>query len=163
MKRFYFRLQRVLSLKEQRERMAELRQQQARAGLEAIRAECIHIEDEMQRLATDAAARLRESATLGTWQAHYEQAAFLSDVLTAAQRRAAEAEAQLQEANRLRIQASLEVEALRSLRTREWQDYRKEAARQQQNNLDELGLQRWRANRAAGPLASPDPRQGEAI
>ena len=103
----------------------------------------------------------RESATLGTWQSHYEQAALLGEMLTTAQGRAAEAEARLQEANRLRIQASLEAEALRGLRAREWQSYRKEAARQQQNNLDELGLQRWLAKRTTGPFASPDPRQGE--
>ncbi|MGH7168675.1 MAG: flagellar export protein FliJ [Gemmataceae bacterium] len=147
MKRFHFRMERVLSLKEQREKLAEMRQHQARARLEEAHTECTRIEGEMQRVAADAAARLRESAILGTWQAHYEQAALLGEMLTAAQRRTTEAEARLQEANRLRIQASLEVEALRGLRTREWQNYRKEAARQQQNNLDELGLQRWLAKR----------------
>lgn len=161
MKRFHFRLERVLSLKEQRERLAEVRQQQARARLEEAHAECARIEEEMRRIAAEAAKRLRESATLGTWQVHYEQTALLSEMLTTAQQRTTEAEAQLQEANRLRIQASLEVEALRGLRAREWQSYRKEAARQQQNNLDELGLQRWLAKRATGPFASPDPREGE--
>lgn len=161
MKRFHFRLERVLSLKEQRERLAEMRQQQARARLEEAWAECTRIEDEMIRVAAVAAARLREAAALGIWQAHYEQTAHLAELLTTAQRQAAEAEAQLQEANRLRIQASLEVEALRGLRAREWQDYRKEAAQQQQNNLDELGLQRWLAKRERGPFASPKPREGE--
>lgn len=161
MKRFHFRLERVLSLKEQRERLAEMRQQQARANLEQVQAECGRIEKEMERIAADAAARLGESATLGTWQAHYEQTAHLGEMLKAAQMRAMEAETQLQEANRLRIQASLEVEALRGLRTREWENYRKEAAQQQQNNLDELGLQRWLAKRATGPFAGPDPRGGE--
>jgi len=163
MKRFRFRLERVLSLKEQHERLAEMRQQQARAHLEEVHAECARIEKEMERIAADAAARLRESATLGTWQAHYEQTAHLGEMLMAAQRRAMEGEARLQEANRLRIQASLEVEALRGLRTREWQNYRKEAAQQQQNNLDELGLQRWLAKRATGPFAGPDPREGEKL
>jgi flagellar export protein FliJ len=161
MKRFHFRLEHVLSLKEQRERLAEMRQQQARARLEEMRAECARIEGEMVRVAVAAATRLREAAALGTWQAHYEQTAHLAEMLTAAQRKTAEAEAQLQEANRLRIQASLEVEALRGLRTREWQNYRKEAAQHQQNNLDELGLQRWLAKREKGPFASPDPREGE--
>lgn len=160
MKRFHFRLERVLSLKEQRERLAEMRQQQARARLEEAQAECVRIEEEMVHLAAAASSRLRESAVLGTWQAHYEQAAHLSELLTAAQRQANDAEARLQEANRLRIQASLEVEALRGLRAREWQNYRKEVGQQRQNNLDELGLQRWLAKRAAEPFASPDPREG---
>jgi flagellar export protein FliJ len=163
MKRFHFRLERVLSVKEQRERLAEIRQQQAQARLEEARAECARIEEQLTRTTANASVKLREAAALGTWQAHYAQAVVLGELLAAGQRQADAAEAQLQEANRLRIQASLEVEALRALRAREWQSYRKEAARQQQNNLDELGLQRWLAARGAGPFGSPDtPEEGEA-
>jgi flagellar export protein FliJ len=161
MKRFHFRLERVLSLKEQRERLAEMRQQQARARLEEAQAECLRIEGEMARVAAVAAARLRESVSLGTWQAHFDRLAHLAEMLAAAQRTTGEAEAALQEANRQRLQASLEVEALRGLRSSQWQNHRKDAARQQQNNLDELGLQRWLAQRAERPIASPDPLKGE--
>jgi flagellar export protein FliJ len=149
MKRFRFRLERVLSLKEQRERLAEKRQQQARARWEEARAECVRIEEELARTAARAMEKLREAAILGTWQSHYEQAARLGELLAAAQRRLAEAEKLLQEANRLRIQLAREVEMLRDLRRKEWQNYQKEAARQQQNKLDELGLQRWLAARSS--------------
>lgn len=148
MKRFQFRLERVLALKEQRERLAEIRQQQARARWEEARAECDRIEEQLARMAAKTAEKLREAATLGTWQAHYVQATHLDILLTAAQRRLDEAEKLLQEMNRLRIQAAQEVETLRLLRAKEWQEYRKDAARQQQNKLDELGLQRWLAGRA---------------
>lgn len=160
MKRFQFRLQRVLSLKEQRERLAEARQQQARARLDAARAECNRLEDELARTAAEGAARWREVAALGIWQASYERSAALDEMLAAARRLAEEAEKQLQEADRLRIQASLEVESLRALRAREWEDYRKETSRQRQSNLDELGLQRWRAARKAGPFGGPDTGEG---
>ncbi len=160
MKRFHFRLERVLSVKEQHERSAEIRQQQARARLEEARAECTRIEEQLDRTTANASAKLREAATLGTWQAHYEQAAVLGERLAAARLQANEAQAQLQEANRLRIQASLEVEALRALCAREWQNYLREAARQQQNNLDELGLQRWLAAQGAGPFGSRDTPEG---
>ncbi len=160
MKRFHFRLERVLALKEQRERLAEVRQQQARARWEEARAECARIEEQMTRTAASAAARLREAAALGTWQIPYEQTMALGERLNAARRQADEAEKLLQEADRLRIQASLEAEALRALRAREWQNYRREAARQQQNNLDELGLQRWLAAQDAGPFGSPDAPEG---
>lgn len=148
MKRFHFRLERVLSLKEQRERLAEMRQQQARARWEEVRAECGRIEEELARTTAQTAAKLRDAATLGTWQVHYEQAARLNELLAAAQQRLAEAEKVLQEMNRLRIQATQEVEMLRNLRAKEWHNYRREMARQQQNKLDELGLQRWLAERA---------------
>ena len=160
MKRFQFHLQRVLVLKEQRERLAELRQQQARARRDEAQAECLRMEQQLAQTTANAARRLREAAALGTWQAHYEQAAALGEMLAAAQRRVVEAEKLLQEANRLRIQAAREVETLRDLRAREWQDYRKQAARQRQNNLDELGLQRWLAARSAGPFGSPDTAEG---
>lgn len=161
MKRFQFRLQRVLALKEQRERLAELRQQQARTRWDDARTECLRIEEQLTQTTANAARRLREAAVLGTWQAHYEQAAALGELLAAAQRRLIEAEKLLQEANRLRIESALEVETLRDLRAREWQDYRKQAARQQQNNLDELGLQRWLAARDVGPFGSPDTAEGD--
>ncbi len=160
MRRFHFRLERVLTVKKQRERLAEIRQQQARARLEEAKAECRRIEAELARTAASAAAKLREAVSLGTWQAPYEHVARLSDLLTAAQARVSEAQKQLQEADRLRIQAALEVEALVGLRTREWQNYRQEAARQQQNNLDELGLQRWLAKRVERPFGHRDPREG---
>jgi flagellar export protein FliJ len=161
MKRFQFRLERVLSVKAKRERLAEMRQQQARARWEEARAECARIEEQIARTATDAAQRMRQAAALGTWQAHYERVAELGAQLAAAQRRVAEAEKLLHEANRLRIQASLEVETLRDLRAKERQNYRKQAAQQQQNRLDELGLQRWLAARGAGPFGSPDAADGE--
>jgi flagellar export protein FliJ len=160
MKRFQFRLERVLSLKERHERLAEMRQQQARAQWDAARAECIRIEEELAQTTASAAQRLRQAAALGTWQAHYEQAAALDDLFAAAQRRVVEAEKLLQEANRLRIQASLEVETLRDLRAREWREYREQVARHRQNNLDELGLQRWLKAREAGPFGSLDTAEG---
>jgi len=160
-KRFHFRLERVLSLKEQRERLAEMRQQQARARWEETRTECVRIEEELSRTAARATERLRAAAALGTWGAYYERTASLSKLLTAAQQQLAEAEKLLQEANQLRIQAAQEVEALRHLRAKEWHNYRKEAARQQQNKLDELGLQRWLAARDAGPFGSRDTAEGE--
>ncbi len=153
MRRFHFRLERVLAVKKQREKLAEMRQQQARGQWEEARAECARIEEELLHNAVESAARLRQAAALGTWQAHYERAAQMEEWLRAARRTADEAEARLQEANRLRIQASLEVEALLSLRAREWENYRRDAGRRRQNDLDELGMQRWLAQRAASPFA----------
>jgi flagellar export protein FliJ len=163
MKRFHFRLERVLSVKKQREKLAEMRQQQARAQWEEAKAECTRLEEELLRNAVESAARLRQAAALGTWQAHYERAAMLEQSLRVAQRRADEAEARLQEANRLRIQASLEVEALLTLRTREWETYRRDAERRRQNDLDEVGMQRWLARRAANPFAVVEGSEGDEV
>jgi flagellar export protein FliJ len=161
MKRFQFRLERILSLKEQRERQAEIEQQQARAQWEQARAEWVRMEEELVRTAASTRERLRQAAALGTWRAYYEQAARLGELLAAAQQRFTEAEKRLQEASRLRIQAAQEVETLRTLRAHEWQNFRKEANRRQQNNLDELGLQRWLRARVKGTFGTPDIAEGE--
>ncbi len=163
MKRFHFRLERALAVKKQREKMAEMRQQQARARWEEARAECARIEKELLRNAEESAARLRQAAALGTWQAHYERASQLEELLREARRIADEVEARLQEANRLRIQASLAVEALLSLRAREWESYRRDAGRRRQNDLDELGMQRWLAQRAASPFAVPEGNEEDEL
>jgi flagellar export protein FliJ len=161
MKAFQFRLERVLAVKERREELAEMHQRQARARLEEARAECARIEDHLSHVTTSAAANLREAALLGIWQIPYEHAAALETRLAAAQQQLREAEKQLQEADRLRIQASLEAEALRTLRAREREQHRRETARRQQDDLDELGLQRWLAQ-DRGPFASPgNPAKGE--
>lgn len=54
---------------------------------------------------------------------------------------------QLAEADRRRIQASVEVEALLTLRHQQWEEYREAQLRAGQRELDELGLWRWLAAR----------------
>ena len=157
MKRFQFRLQRVLKLKQQRERQAELVQQKARLALEQARGEVRVL---AERLAESAAAiekDIGQTIPPDSWMARYHHAAQIGRALEAAEARARHAEERLQEAQRKRARIATEVEALRTLERQEWDKHIDESKRSQQENLDEIGLRRWQAaqaNRASSGTTS---------
>lgn len=147
MKKFAFSLERVLQVKRQRERQAELRQQQARGELARLEQEICRLEERIRQsaeLLQSAAARASDPLP---WIARYEQSRQLAEILDAARQSERRALAKLEEANRLRKKASIEVEALLLLRRQELQAYQKEAQHEQQNWLDEQGLRKWRGER----------------
>ncbi len=143
MKRFAFRLDRVLKLKEQRQRLAELRQQQARAAVERIRAEIASLSMQLQATATAFELRLKSSITTGSLAGYYERSSQLGQRIGAAEERLQGALAELATATTARTKITTEVEALLTLRERQWQVHRRDAAAMQQNQLDELALRRW--------------------
>jgi flagellar FliJ protein len=142
-KRFHFPLERLLNAKRQLERLAEQRQQQARAAFEAACAEVARAESRVAEAAGGGLGSLRQSAALGMWQARYEQVAALGKVLAAAQAQARQAEVQLQAASLARARIASEVEALIHLRRQQWQAHVKMAERHRQEQLDEMGTRRW--------------------
>ena len=144
MKRFEFRLERVLKVKQQRQRLAELRQQQARARLNAAQAVVAALQGEIRETA---AAVERSVGANGRqlWMALYERSRILGQALEAAEVKVQQAQEELSKADAWRRQIATEVEALLNLRQQQWQGYCQEVARAQQEQLDELGLRRWLA------------------
>jgi hypothetical protein len=143
-RRFEFRLERVLKVKKQREWLAELRLKQARAVLDAAEAEVAALTEQVARGADALAARLGQpddGSRLGRWQ----QSARLGDLLEAAEAKARAAAARYREAAAARTQIAAEVEALFFLRRQEWQEHRLALLRAGQEQLDEVGLRRWLA------------------
>lgn len=156
MKRFEFRLEQVLKLKRQQEQLAELRQQQARLRVETCQAavNALHGQIHERAVALEngicyAADSEKETVPFAAGQplliAHYAQTRLLGQALTAAEKQLEQAQQELKDADRQRQVIATEVEALLSLRQQQWQAYRQELARAQQEQLDELGLQRWLA------------------
>lgn len=149
MKRFRFSLERLLKLKQQQERLAELRQQAARAALDAALAEVVRAEERVAEAAGGGEEALRRAVAAGLWQARYEQVAALGQGLEAAQAQARDAEQKVQEAAKARARVAAEVETLQLLRRQQWQAHQDDMARRGQAHLDEVGLRRWRAARDA--------------
>ncbi len=145
MQRFEFRLERVLKLKKQREWLAELRQKQARAALEAARAEVRAIQEQVARRAAALAVGLAGAAQDGSWLAMHQQALRLGPLLELAEARARQADVQYQEVSAARTEIAKEVEALLHLRREEWQAHRLAILKAQQEQLDEVGMRLWRA------------------
>jgi flagellar protein FliJ len=152
LQRFEFRLERVLKLKKQREWLAELRQTQARAVLDAAQAEVDAINDRIAQHAVDYALRLGR-AEQGPWLGRFQQAVRLGDLLAIAEGKVRLAMVKYQEASAARTLASQEVEALLFLRTREWDDHRALVQRTQQEQLDEVSMRLWRTGQT-------DPSRG---
>lgn len=135
MKRFEFSLERVLQVKKQRERLAELQQQQARFAFNTAQEEVLAWHAQLAHLA-------RPDGVL-SWMARQQQAALVSQSVERAEQRAAHARQRLEEAIRARARIATEVEALAHLRQQQWQEFRRQQQGAQQAQLDEFGLRRW--------------------
>lgn len=161
MKRFDFRLQRVLKLKQQRERLAELRQRQARQVLDAARAEVARLWEQLGHTAGALTGKLGGAVPASAWVAHYDHSVQLSKILETAEAREQRAEQGVQEAAALHTRIAQEVEALLCLRGQQWASHWQEVARADQVRLDELGLRRWRAARATEESDAAHAQDGE--
>jgi flagellar FliJ protein len=144
-RRFEFRLERVLKLKKQREWLAEMRQKEARAALDAALAAVAAVNDQIARNAAALAAALAQAGQDGSWLARQQQSVGLGHLLELAEAEAREREVKFREACAARTQVAQEVEALLHLRGEEWQAHRAEVQKAQQEQLDEVGMRLWRS------------------
>src|SRR4051812_24703775 len=116
-----------------------MRQQQARLVFDAALAEVSRHEARLAEAADGGVEAYRRAAALGAWQARSEQVAALGQAVEAARREARKAEQKWQEAGLARSRIASEVEALLVLRRQQWEAHQAEAARREQEQLDELG------------------------
>lgn len=161
MKRFLFRLERVLKLKQQRERLAELRQQQARQLVEAARAEVSRLTEQLRQTAGALHGKAAGPVAADTWIAHYVHSARLGQALESAEVHVQRALQRLQEAAAQRTKIAQEVEALQHLRDQQWEEHRQDMLRSEQIRLDELGMRRWTGGQVATGRGDLPREKGE--
>jgi flagellar biosynthesis chaperone FliJ len=149
MQRFRFRLERVLRLKRQRERQVELRQQQAAAGLEAARLAALSIQAMIEQQMIGAVGRGGQAMALDSWISRSQYLAQLERSLDAAQAQVRAAEGRLREVNTERATVHAEVGAIEQRRRDQWDEYRHDAQRSAQEQIDDLSLRNWLLARAA--------------
>ena len=157
MQRFQFRLERVLHLKQQREKLGELRVQKARLTVEEARRRVRLLEEELATIAGDLHGGRVAAAE---WPAAFAHSAVLGKKITAAAAEVAQAERLLQEAMAEHVRLSQEVETLLHLRRSAWQAHKDEAALVEQQSMDEMSMRRWQAS-SAGAFALPRPPEGD--
>ncbi len=148
MKRFEFRLERVLNIKKQHDKLALLRQQQARAALDAATAQVAARTEQLGRAAAGVRALLGRDVEAAELAAHYQRSAAIGRLLEADRAREAQAAAAYQQACRERTRIATEVEVIQTLRDRKWGEYRQELQQYLQDQMDEQGMRRWMAARA---------------
>lgn len=142
MKKFQFRLQRLLWYHQQRQKQAEVHLQQAVMQREAASAEFDNVQRQIERTCQlpEQAGRLVDIA------ARQNRAEFLQTLgrtLTAAQEKLQKADRQLREANQVHTQITKEVEGLLHLRAQQKAEHGEEVDRQHQIVLDEVVMRQW--------------------
>ncbi|MBW3543288.1 MAG: flagellar FliJ family protein [Planctomycetes bacterium] len=143
MKRFEFRLERMLKFQRQRERQAELHQQEARLELAVAESQVAAM---AERLLETAASISEQTVRPGVQHARptgFEHLVQVEQTLEAARTRVRAAQGHLDRATQERVGAATEAEALNLLRERSWNEHRKEVNRAQQVKLDDTALRQW--------------------
>lgn len=155
MRRFRFRLAQVLHVKEQRERVAEVRQQQALALRTACEAEVKALGDDLERTAATLTAKMGRPLDFAAWLATYRKSEQVGRALLAAETRAQQAVQAYEAASAQRRRLAVEAEALRQLRQQQLHAHQHAAARAEQIFLDELSLRRWQPPEAQEEEGTP--------
>ena len=142
MKKFQFRLQRLLWYHQQRQKLAEVTLQQAAMQREAAFAEVQDVQQQIER-----ACRLPEQVgrlvDLSARQNVVSHLQTLERTLTAAEEKLKLTDQRLREANQVRTEITKNVEGLLHLRVQQQEEHRDEVSRQQQIVLDEVVMRQW--------------------
>ncbi len=133
MKRFEFRLDQVLRLKQQRHKLAELRRREAQAARDKALSEAANIREQLTRAAVEGSQPAGQAASVAAWMNRARYLAVLEQSLHAAEANVRAAEKTLQAAAAALAAAAKEEETLVALRDRQWLEHRREAARHEQH------------------------------
>lgn len=153
MKRFEFSLDRLLRVKRQLERVAELEQQRAQEATDRARAHLQALRDQLDSISDRISASVGRVMVPQQWAAAAGMAERVGASIQASEREVAAAEQRLLAAAQERTQLATEVEALATLRRQQAEKWQQEAQKYDQTQLDELVQQRWQAAQAAPAVA----------
>jgi flagellar export protein FliJ len=142
-KRFRFRLERVLKLRQQRRRVAELALKQAALILQQARAVVSALKEDLRKKAESLETEIGSEMSAGAWLVHCEHAAQLERSLMVAENREQFAVDKVRDSAAVCTRLSAEVEALESLRRQQWQQHREGSQAEYQREMDALALIRW--------------------
>lgn len=167
MKRFEFSLDRLLRVKRQLERVAELEQQKAHDAVLKARAVLVGYQEQLARVSDQFAACVGRTMTPHQWASAAELSERLGRSIAEQEREVARAEERLLAAAQERAQVATEVEAISTLKRQQWDQWKQEAQKADQDRLDEVGLRQWMSaleEREAGRDAdAPEPPAAGAV
>jgi flagellar protein FliJ len=155
--RFEFPLDRLLSLKRQLLRRAEADQAKARRDVDEARAAAIAARAELDREAERTNGALGTAVSAHDWQAATGRVERLGRVFAEREAGIARAAQAYEAAERTRSDLAREVDSFATLRERRLDEWRREAAKSDQDRLDEIGVRRWTSTRAAGVEGAVSP------
>jgi flagellar protein FliJ len=156
-KHFEFSLDRLLKVKQQLERLAEMEQQRAREAVDRARTHLEDLQNQLARVADQLNASVGRPMAPFQWTSVYDLADRLGRSIKSSEQELAETERKLRAAAQERAQVATEVEALVSLRQQQWAQWRQEVQKADQDRLDELGMRQWQAARGETMGGSQSP------
>ena len=153
MKKFQFRLERILRYHQQRLKQAELEVSKAAMLHEAARGEVVQCQQQIDRACqlNESVGGLINPTIRRNATAHLEQ---LGSILAAAQEKFQITGQRFREQDRVRVQISEDAEGLILLRDQQRQEHGEEILRQQQIDLDEVVMRKWSNRGADDPSTS---------
>lgn len=144
MQRFSFPLERVLKYKERRERLAEMRQMQAVALLQARERVVEGLKEQWANAGAALPGGSQGPLDVAAWIAHVHHVQRLARELAGAESQVRDAVRAVEIAADQRKLRAREAEALRQLRRRREELHMEQMAAAEQRFLDGEGIQRWR-------------------
>jgi flagellar export protein FliJ len=155
MKKFQFRLERVLRYHQQRLKQAELRVARAALERDAAKTTVANWQQQIDRAcqSKETAGSLINPATRTNLTAHLEQ---LGNSLAMARERLKVAEQRFRETDRMRAEITQAVEGLSQLRELRQQEHRDEINRLLQIDIDEIVMRKWSARNGDDTLLLAD-------
>jgi flagellar protein FliJ len=148
-KRFEFHLDGLLRVKRQLEHVAELEQQQADLLVRTARNRISELKNQLAELSDALIARVGQPIVANRWLSAYEMTDRLGQQMVTAESELVLAERRLEDARREQVQIATEVEAIRTLRQQQWEQWRQDVAQNDQERLDELSVRRWMTAQSA--------------
>lgn len=155
MKRFEFSLDRLLRVKRQLERLAELEQQRAQKAVEQARAALQELQDQLARISDRFSHAIGQPMTPQQWVSASDMAERLGKSIQIAEQEVAQAEQKLIAAAQERALIATEVEAITILRRQQWEQWQQEARKADQDRLDEVSLRLWQNARDEEAVNEP--------
>jgi len=131
MKQFEFSLDRLLRVKRQVERIAELEQQRAREGVDRARNHLNALREQLTRVSDQFTASIGRTMAAHQWTTASVMSERLGQSISLAEQDLETSESKLLSA------------------AQQWDQWRQEARAADQSRLDEVGLRRWMENQNA--------------
>lgn len=153
MKRFEFSLDKLLSVKSQLKRLAEMEEARANQAVITARMVVDGLKVQQARVAETLGGRLGQGVSPCQWVNVFELSEQLSQQLAHAEQSVRAAEGKLQAAKQERKAVAVEVEALTKLRQQKYDAWKRERELKDQQQLEEVGLRLWTNAQAAREAA----------
>lgn len=143
MKRFQFNLEPLLKVAIRKEREAERELFRARLEFEKARQHLAQLNEEMGRTGGVLEQSVGGVLTSEEWNRAFARIDLLRRAIETAQKGVDSKREALRQALEARKKKAIEVEALRTLRHKRWQEYQRDAQREQHETLGEVGMRGW--------------------